>query len=144
MMTCMNKNIKEIKTTMSDKDSLEEIAQRLSKNLPKFIDLRTFEKRTLKIIRSKYQQDAEYKSIGGHSNSRKVQFEDNVGEPWALRICKRQRGAENFISPGLFKDQVQYLSRITNIPYSFLETYIKGSGKLYKKYIKKMEEEYGI
>ncbi|MBW2986387.1 hypothetical protein KY333_03380 [Candidatus Woesearchaeota archaeon] len=129
---------------MSDKDSLEEIAQRLSKNLPKFIDLRTFEKRTLKIIRSKYQSDAEYKSIGGHSNSRKVQFDDGAGEPRALRICKRQKGAETFISPGVFKEQVQHLSKIINIPYAFLEVYIKGSGKLYKKYIKKLEKEYEI
>lgn len=78
-------------------DSLEEIAQKLSKNLPKFVDLKTFEKRTLKIIRSKYDSDAKYKSIGGHSHRRFVEFIAEDDKKCALHPCARQKGSEKVL-----------------------------------------------
>jgi hypothetical protein len=139
----MNKNIKEIRIAMSDKDSLEEIAQKLSKNLPKFIDLRTFEKRTLKIIQ-RYDPAAEYTSTGGHSKGRKIEFKSKDGLYQILRICEKQKGSESVISVGVFNNEVAKLAKAIAVPMKYLVVYIKGHGKLYKKYIKKMEEEYGI
>jgi hypothetical protein len=129
---------------MASKSSLEEMAKKLSKNLPKFIDLNTFEKRTLKIIRGKYDKNAEYVSGHGHSKKRKIAFMDEYGNCYGLQICKKQKGSEDVISAGVFQSQTEELAEITGIPYKHLEAYIKGSGKLYKKYIKKLEEEYGI
>jgi len=125
-------------------DSLEEIAQKLSNNLPKFVDLKTFEKRTLKIIRSKYDSDAKYKSIGGHSHRRFVEFIAENDKKCALHPCARQKGSEKVISPGVFNTEVTKFADGTGIPKNYLIVYIKGTGKLYKKYIKKLEEEYGI
>lgn len=59
---------------MANKENLEEMVKKLSKNLPKFIDLKIFEKRTLKIIQSKYDKTAEYVSGQGHSKKRKIAF----------------------------------------------------------------------
>ncbi|MBW3001928.1 hypothetical protein KY338_02065 [Candidatus Woesearchaeota archaeon] len=129
---------------MANKNNLEDMVKKLSKNLPKFIDLNTFEKRTLKIIRSKYKPDAEYKSISGHSNRKFVEFVGEEEKKCALHPCARQKGSELVISAGLFNQEVAKLAAGTGIPKNYLIVYIKGSGKLYKKYIKKLEEEYEI
>ncbi|MBW2972818.1 hypothetical protein KY346_00315 [Candidatus Woesearchaeota archaeon] len=119
------------------------MVKKLSKSLPKFIDLNTFEKRTLKIIK-KYDAAAEYTSTGGHSRGRKIEFKNKDGLYKILRICEKQKGSESVISTGIFNSEVAKLAEATGIPAEYLAVYIKGSGKLYKKYIKKFEAEYEV
>ncbi len=129
---------------MTDEDSLEDMVKKLSRNLPKFVDLRTFERMTLKIIHKLYDPTAMYESAGGHSKRIVVQFKDTTGKKQGLQICQRQKGSESVVSTGIFKGEVEKLAQISSIPQRYLEVYIKGSGNLYKKFIKKLEEKYGI
>ena|GEM_PF-3975107 len=101
-------------------DSLEEMVKKLSKSLPKFIDLNIFEKRTLKIIRSKYKPDAEYKSIGGHSKRRFVEFVGEDDRNCALHPCARQKGSELVMSTGVFNKEVAKFAAGTGIPKNYL------------------------
>ncbi len=128
---------------MTDKDSLEDMVKKLSKNLPKFIDLRRFKNKTKKII-NKHDPEAVYSQTGGHSNGCKIEFKNKNGQYEILRICEKQKGSELVISTGVFKNEVTKLARATGIPQNYLVAYIKGQGNLYKKFIKKLEEEYGI
>ncbi|MEM4263556.1 MAG: hypothetical protein QW666_01510 [Candidatus Woesearchaeota archaeon] len=129
---------------MADEDSLEDMVKKLSRNLPKFIDLRTFEHNTLRIIRSKYKPGAEYTSIGGHSKRRFVEFTGEAGKSCTLHPCVKQKGSESVISTGVFNSEITKFAEATGIPQTYLAAYIKGSGNLYKKFVKRLEEEYGI
>ncbi len=126
-------------------ESLEELAKKLSRsiNLSKPVTMMSFEHRTLKIIR-KYTPDAYYEPERGHSRKRAVKFIDKDGHKRKISICKKQKGKEKFISIGLFKCAVAELSLYCGIPAKYIELYVKGDGHSFKKYTKKLEEEYEI
>lgn len=125
-------------------ESLEEMAAKLSRSLPKFVELDDFERISVRIVQRRCHQNVAYQSKGKHSKGKTLTFMGITGERCILRPCKRQKGTETTLSPGVFSENIRTLEEGTGIPYKYLEIYIKGSGNSYKQFVKKLEEKYGI
>ncbi len=116
--------------------SLEELTEQAEKSwgkiLPQFISLNDFETKVKRIART-YGNDIIHQE-GSH---RVI----NVGE---MRVgwSPRQKGHEDEVSSGVFDRAMKDISQATKIPCEQLEIYFKGSGKLYRKYKQKFEEEH--
>lgn len=119
--------------------SLEELTEEAEKSwgkqLPQFIPLIDFETKIKRIAR-KYSGNDTLHQEGSHKAI-------TIGQKRIL-WSPRQRGHEEVLSLGVFKKAVQDISEITGIQDIELELYFKGSGKPYRKYKKRFEEEYGL
>jgi len=130
-------SVSKYQMSKKEKRRLEDIAKSVRKSitLRNLEPLHDFERKIKKIAR-KYGGDDTIHQEGSHRSI-------HIG---GRRIIwsPRRKGHERVLSTGVFEEVMKRISETTGIPYDQLELYFKGSGKLYKYYKRKFEEEYDL
>ena len=120
-----------------EKKNLEEIARTVRRGikLPELEPWAEFEAKNKKIAR-RYGGEEAIQQEGSHRFIRV----GNKRVGWS----PRQKGAESVVSSGVFQRALEDVSVVTGITYDQLELYFKGSGKPYKLFRRRFEEEYDL
>lgn len=120
--------------------TLEELVNKAEKSwgkqLPQFISLADFETK-IKRIAKKYGGDDRIIQEG--TSHRKIKIQGR----W-VHWAPRQKGHEQVLASGTFKDALWKTSIATNIPDMQLDLYFRGGGKPYKRYKREFETHYDI